>query len=127
MTLERLERYPKIVREIKQLEQLLYASIPEASDTVKSAAQFPYSQHNVVVSGIDVKLVEKWKTQLANQKKEKDKIEMFIEYVEDDEIRTILRWWLIENLEWQDVATAIGVEDKRTPKNKLKKYLISCT
>jgi len=131
MTKARLSQYPHIKREIKQLEALVADAtangVPTVSDTVLSAAEFPYSPHTVVISGKDYTLLRRQQQRLGELKREKAAIEAFIEGVEDSQIRIILRYWLYEGCTWQAVSTRMGWQDRNTAEKKLKKFLAART
>ena len=96
MTREFLERYQGILADIAAIKA------DKATDTVSaSSADFPYSQHTVMVQGVPAD----WRSQrLSELYRDKAQIELFIEGVEDDTVRAIMRYRIKQGLSWGQVA-----------------------
>lgn len=96
MTREFLERYQGILADIAAIKA------DKVTDTVSaSSPEFPYSQHTVVVQGVPAD----WRSQrLEELYRDKDRIELYIESVEDDTVRAIMRYRIKQGLSWGQVA-----------------------
>lgn len=123
MTEKMLESYIGIRREIEQLEGYLQGGAPQTADVVQSAAEWPYSQHSVVVLGSDTKLYNMWEKQLEKNRQTAKDIENFVESVSDERIRLAMRYRYFDGLTWQAVAMRCGWQKRDTPRERIKKYL----
>ena len=96
MTREFLERYQGILADIAAIKA------DKATDTVQgSSTEFPYSQHTVTVQGVPAD----WRSQrLSELYRDKAQIELFIDGVEDDTVRAIMRYRIKQGLSWGQVA-----------------------
>ena len=96
MTREFLERYQGILADIAAIKA------DKVTDTVSaSSPEFPYSQHAVTVRGVP----PDWRSQrLSELYRDKAQIELYIEGVEDDTMRAILRYKIIHDLTWDGVS-----------------------
>lgn len=96
MTREFLERYQGILADIAAIKA------DKVTDTVSaSSADFPYSQHTVTVQGVPAD----WRSQrLSELYRDKAQIELYIESVEDDTVRAIMRYRIKQGLSWGQVA-----------------------
>lgn len=135
MTEGRLEQYRATLLEIEQLEnrlkQLHEQGPAEVTDTVSSAAEFPFSKHTVAIEGLadadyfreERRLKTKLKGALVKAKCEESVIEGFIQAVPDAKIRVILRYRYIHGKGWQEIANRLGWCDESAPRQKIKKFL----
>lgn len=91
-----LERYQGILADIAAIKA------DKVTDTVSaSSADFPYSQHTVIVQGVPAD----WRSQrLEELYRDKGRIELFIESVEDDTVRAIMRYRIKQGLSWGEVT-----------------------
>lgn len=96
MTREFLERYQGILADIAAIKA------DKVTDTVSaSSADFPYSQHTVIVQGVPAD----WRSQrLEELYRDKGRIELYIESVEDDTVRAIMRYRIKQGLSWGEVT-----------------------
>ena len=96
MTREFLERYQGILADIAAIKA------DKVTDTVSaSSPEFPYSQHTVTVQGVPAD----WRSQrLEELYRDKGRIELYIESVEDDTVRAIMRYRIKQGLSWGQVA-----------------------
>ena len=96
MTREFLERYQGILADIAAIKA------DKVTDTVSaSSPEFPYGQHTVTVRGVP----PDWRSQrLEELYRDKAQIELFIESVEDDTVRAIMRYRIKQGLSWGQVA-----------------------
>ena len=100
MTREFLERYQGILADIAAIKA------DKVTDTVSaSSPEFPYSQHTVTVQGVPTD----WRSQrLSELYRDKAQIELYIESVEDDTVRAIMRYRIKQGLSWGQVAARMG-------------------
>lgn len=135
MELKKLEQFMDKSREIKILENRILEIRQETrelvSDTVQaSSSSFPYTQHTVRVTGIDVR-----KTERINRIKDKlykrktalyhdlEEIECFIETVEDSKLRQIIELRYIKGMAWNTVAQKVyGYPNGDAARKKIKRF-----
>ena len=114
-------------REIKMLERKQKELTIELNETglgttdsvTGSSASFPYTLHSVTVAGIDIPKYYKLKAEIAdvnnlillNKEKcicEYNRMNRYIQSVDDSMIRQILTYRFIDCLPWSKVAIKIG-------------------
>lgn len=127
MTINELSKYHSAKIEIDQLEN----NIRELESTIIGASKItgmPIIKSNSTsnpTERIGIKLV-RLKNKLEVKKEllidVLNKIEDFLETVEDSEIRVIIRERFIDGKTWQEISRKI-ISDRSTPYYKLKKYL----
>lgn len=95
MTRDFLERYQGILADIAAIKA------EKVTDTVSaSSPEFPYTQHTVTIQGVP----EGWRSQrLGELYRDKAEIEAYIEGVENDTVRAILRYRIKQGLSWDQV------------------------
>lgn len=100
MTREFLERYQGICQDIAAIKA------ERVSDTVQgSSTEFPWGfRQGIPVEGLSY---DKQST-LERLCKEKAEIELFIESVEDDTVRAIMRYRVKQGLSWSQVTARMG-------------------
>lgn len=120
MTTARLKQYQALRREIEVLNRAMVeigARGPNrTSDTVSSAAEWPYNIHHVQIDGLDwagysrerERIRQLRETARAHAEAELAEIEGFIAGIEDSELRQIFRCRYIEGLSWLHVARRMG-------------------
>lgn len=114
MTKEELLRYRKVSYEIELLKMQLQKVEPEfTTDSVTgSYIDFPYTQHNIKISGYDTDSYKKRVSGITNRlnKKlnelieEKDNLIEFIYSLDDSSLRQILIYKYIDGLPWKDIG-----------------------
>lgn len=118
---ERLKQYPKIKREIADLQQRILRThaegehYPVVSDTVReSSPQYPYNARTVKVTGKNAAVAVRLKRQqerLRSLKKrlerECESIEKIILSVEDSQMRQIIRLHILDGRSWKATAHAM--------------------
>jgi hypothetical protein len=84
------------------------------SDTVQSAAEFPYSKHSIKITGTDIAELNRIQTKVrklrARQKKleaELDEYDDLVESLPDSELRQIIELKFIRGMTWNMVATRV--------------------
>ena len=135
MTEERLMQYRGLIQEIVQLgdrlAKLKSKGPHEVSDTVTTAAEFPFSKHTKAIHGIAVddytqkeqRILEKQSRALRKAQVELEILEEYISTVQDATIRTIMRYRYVEGWGWLRIATKFGWRDETTPHKKIQDYL----
>ena len=126
MTIRELSKYYKIKQEIKQIE----TNIHELEETVISASKitgmpFFKKDNTSPTEKIAIKLAHLKSKLLIKTEKlldEAQKIEKFLDTVEDPDISIIIRERFLHCKTWQQVADII-ITDRTTPYYRLKKYL----
>ena len=120
MTAEKLKHYRALLAEADRLSRDLRAakdmSPAETSDSVASAAEFPYSLHIVRIDGLDweaynrnIQRIQRLRQQaLDRATQELAEIEEWIATVDDPHIRDIIRYRYIDGFSWQQVARKVG-------------------
>ncbi len=127
MTIHELSKYHKIKNEMKQLED----SIRELEETVIGSSKI--TGMPLSISGVNSSPTERIGIKLASLKQkltdkteqlldEAQKIEEYIETVDDVDIRIIISKRFLDCKTWQQVANEIHA-DRSTPYYRLKKYL----
>lgn len=135
MDLKRLEQFKDKAKEITILENRILEIQKEAeecvSDTVRASSNvFPYTQHTVRITGIDVKKHEKInrvQQKLIKRKTalyyELEEIENFIENVEDSKVRQIIELRYIKGMSWNAVARNVyGYPNGDTARKKVTRF-----
>ena len=104
MTEERLERFIGLKQEASALKLLLDDTLKHGpvmtTDAVTSAAEFPFSKHTVVVSGLNLGEYQEDVDMLASRWRAKRKaildelvfLENYLDTVSDPKIRAIMRY-----------------------------------
>jgi len=133
MDKEQLSQLYYLNREIEMLKKQLGATKPQlATDSVKgSDISFPYTQHSIMITGIDWQDYEQKIKRLQNQISRRvsklmdtlNEINEFIDSIEDAEIRQIVSLRYVNNLTWQQVAFHIGCHDEGVPRKKCERFL----
>lgn len=115
MTIAELKQYRNICAEIQDIEDDLNAN-HYVGDTVQSAKRFPHKNHNVHIEGYksDGGTVSKL-ARLAEKKKQRDKIDQFVESITDYKLKKSVKIYYINPIEngedkptWEMVADEIG-------------------
>lgn len=135
MDLKKLEQFKDQVKEIEILEnriKTLEQDVDECvADTVKASSKyFPYTEHTIRVTGVDVKKLEKIrrvKDKLNNRKiklyNEMEDVESFIDSVSDSKIRQIIMLRYIEGWSWNNVAREVyGYPNGDTVRMSINRY-----
>lgn len=114
----KLSQLQHLKREIEMLKnQIDNMDYTIASDSVKgSASSFPYVEHKIIITGIDVKghdqKVDNLRRKLSRRVDELMdlvcEINVYIEGVNDSEMRQILTLRHVNGFTWRQVAAHIG-------------------
>ena len=119
MTRERLDQYLDLKREIFLLEAEIESLSDKAgeivTDVVSSSAEFPFSKHSVLISGLCVRDLERLEArrQLRSERKgrvyrEAMEIDRFIDSIEDSQMRQLLSLKYLTGMSWRQVARRLG-------------------
>ena len=99
MTREFLERYQGILADIAAIQA------DKVTDVVwTSSSEPPYGKHPLSIRGTEVKKSQR----LEALYRDKAEIELYIESVEDDTIRAIMRYRIKQGMSWDQVAARMG-------------------
>lgn len=133
-----LNQINSIRAEIKELKEKLEKSIKPVNivtDSVQgSSRHYPYIKHNCVVQGIDEHRVilnkrnrNKYNKQIKSKeyKLEKliNKLEYELNYIEDSDIRRIIRYRYEDNLNWVQIMFKMDYNNEDTARKKLERFL----
>ena len=122
MTAERLKQFRHLKKEIEDLEQRISRS--QVTDVVSGSDRgFPYTQHHVTITGIDQRALRRLRRKQQQCRMEYDEIAMWIDNIEDSQLRMIFRARYMDGKTWQQVAFAIDEKDESYPRRKHDKYL----
>lgn len=120
MTTAKLKQYRALRREIEVLNRAIVEigtrGPATTSDTVSSAAEWPYSLHSIQIEGLDwsgysremERVLRLRETAKARAEADLAEIEGFIAGIEDSIVRQSVRGRYIEGLSWQQVAQRVG-------------------
>ena len=121
-----LEQYRSLKREVEILEKELH-KITHQSPYSMNFNGMPRSGKIADKTGELAALVVDIEVRLKDRKYRcmfmRNKIERFIDSIEDSETRTIVRLRAIDNLSWQDIAVKLGKSDKAYPKRRYYKVV----
>lgn len=135
ITKQDFEDIKKINRQIqyteKQIEIIGYTQFPDKlTDSVRgSSPQFPYTEHKIVIFGIDwghqesrmVRLKEKLiKLKIELKDKTKKAIE-YIDAIQDPQLQVILQCKYINCFTWEEMEIQIGIS-QQSLRRKLGKW-----
>lgn len=134
MTLQDLEDYAGVRREIKQTQERLkriYAGSTVAHDSVKGSSNIlPYQEHIITVHGIPVKDIRfaerearRLRARIVKYKHQTEAVEAFIDTLDDTVIRQIIALRYIDGLEWRQVARRVyGNYNENTPRMRIQRF-----
>ena len=125
-------------KEIEDLQDRLDKSIKPVEiivDSVQgSGRNYPYIKHNCVIQGIDERRVmlnkknrKKYEKLIKSNKYELEKLiiklEYELKYIEDSEIRRIIRYRYEDDLNWVQIMFKMGYNAESTARMKHDRYL----
>lgn len=133
-----LEQMSALNREIEDLESRIQKidnkTIGVVSDSVQgSSKEYPYIQHNCKIEGYDcIKNLKhkntkrKYKKQIESKRYKLEKLinslEYELNYIEDSEIRQIIRYRYEDNMNWIQIMFKMKYKAESTAKMKLKRF-----
>jgi len=118
MTEKQLRQYKFLRREIAQLDERIWETELNSSekgviDTVMSAAEFPYNKRPVAVIGYGSKRLPKLYDAKRTREAECERIEEFVESVEDSLMRQLLTCRYIEGMKLCETAFIVGYSESQ--------------
>lgn len=118
MTKDELSKLQKIIAEIEQIKIELGSIEPEyAIDSViGSSISFPYTQHNIMIEGYDIKSYEHKIKRIQNRLnrkmielvEEKDRLTEYIYSLDNSDLRQILMYRYVKGFIWEKIGTNMG-------------------
>jgi len=128
----KFEQYQSVQKEIEDLESRI-AKINKknniVSDTVQSSEEFPYTPHQVKITGIDVKkqaLLEKYELRLKAFRdvlaKLRLEVEELIQQIDDSELRRILRYRYHDNFGWIKIMHLMEYNTESKARMKVERF-----
>ena len=135
MTREFLEQIENISNEIDSLQTRLdkieNKECRIIQDSVKgSSTGYPYIKHNCVIEGVEVpknkNLKHKYKKLIKSKKYKLEKMKLQLEYelnyIDDSEIRDIIRYRYNDNMTWLQIMFKMNYASESTAKMKIKRF-----
>lgn len=136
MIKELLEQADSVIEEIKDIETRL-KNIEKREKTIivdsvtGSEKEFPYIKRNFRVNGIDNKVFgsktkRQYKKMLKSKKNKYEKmikqIEYELNYIENSEIRRIIRYRYYDKLSWIQIQIKMKYNSENTARMKLERF-----
>lgn len=136
MTKEFLDKIENTNKELESLNKRL-AKIQKKEHTVVtdsvqgSSSNYPYIKHNCVVEGVEVpknrNLKHKYRKLIKSKKYKLEKLKVQLEYelnyVEEAEIRDIIRYRYNDNKTWIQIMFLMNYNSEEKARIKLKRFL----
>lgn len=137
MIKELLEQADSVIEEIKDIENRL-KNIEKREKTIigdsvtGSEKEFPYIKRNFRVNGIDNKVFgsktkRQYKKMLKSKKNKYEKmikqIEYELNYIENSEIRRIIRYRYYDKLSWIQIQLEMKYNSEDTARKQLERFL----
>lgn len=132
---ELLEQITALHNEVEDLEKRLKKIENKENkiviDSVKgSSSQFPYTQHSCVIEGVEYPKSKRskyiYRKQIKDKKRKLDKlinkIEYELNYIEDSEIRQIIRYKYEDNLNWIQIMFKMRYDSESKARMKLERF-----
>lgn len=139
MTKEFLDKIENTNKELESLNKRLIKIHKQESKVITDSVQgssrnYPYIKHNYVVEGIEVaknkNLKKKYEKMIKSKtyKLEKMKIQLEYElnYVEDADIKDIIRYKYNDNMTWLQVMFKMEYNSESKARMKLERFLEKC-
>ena len=114
VTIKDLRNYRALCAEIEQKEQSLREKKQHVFDMVQSSAEFPYSQHNVVIEGdVYAAPTHEERARITQLMTKRFAVEKFVGSITDYKVRRIIELYYIEPAygekpTWEDVADRLN-------------------
>ena len=133
-----LTQINSIRKEIKDLKDRLNKSIKPVeivTDSVQgSSRHYPYTKHNCIIQGIDEHRViqnrknrYKYEKLIRNKEHKLEKcilkLEYELNYIDDSNIRRIVRYRYEDDLNWVQIQIKMKYEHEDTARKKLERFL----
>ena len=127
-----LEQIISLKREVKDLERRLQNNniSSTVADSVKgSSTNFPYIECHKTIRGVDYKKQmrdNRYRKMIIGKKKKIEKllrqIEYDLNYIEDSEIRQIIRYKYFDNFSWIKIMHLMNYKSEEKARIKLKRF-----
>lgn len=128
-----LEQVVALKNEIKDIERRLQNNVSSSTvaDTVKgSSSSFPYIECHKTIRGVDYKKQmrdNRYRKMIISKKKKIEKllrqIEYDLNYIEDSEIRQIIRYKYFDNFSWIKIMHLMNYDSESKARMKLERFL----
>ncbi|WP_130861448.1 hypothetical protein [Bacilliculturomica massiliensis] len=127
MTKGELEQLRSLINEARHLQEELH-SLPFTSDSVRgSMIEHPYIERTILIDGVDesrcVRLRKRLERKLADIQDEIERMEDWLDGVDDPEMRDILRMRYRNGLSWRRVAGELGYADESVVRKRYDRFL----
>ncbi|MFA6308609.1 MAG: RNA polymerase subunit sigma-24 [Clostridia bacterium] len=132
MTKRELGKLKKIKQEITQIKkELADVEFKYITDSVKgSSPDFPYTEHTITISGIDIndynkkvlRIQNRLNRKLSELMDERDSISEYIYTIDDGDLRQILTYKYINGLTWVQIGFSMGYSSE-TVRKKHDKFI----
>ena len=136
MTKEFLDQIENINKELEGLEKRLKKIEGKENTVVKDSVQgssrsYPYIKHNCVVEGVEVprnkNLKKKYKKLIDKKRYKLDKLKIQLEYelnyIEESDIRDIIRYKYNDNKTWLQIMFLMNYNSEDKARKKLGRFL----
>ncbi len=133
MTREELSVLGKITKEIEQLKRELenvdHADAFGSDSVTGSDTEFPYTQHQIMITGYDYSIYASKVKRIQNRLNrklqelmdEKDRITEYIYSLNDSDLRQILMYKYVNGLTWSEIGANMNY-DESTVRKKHNKW-----
>nr|DAU10871.1 MAG TPA: Protein of unknown function (DUF1492) [Caudoviricetes sp.] len=128
-----LEQVVALKNEIKDIERRLQNNVSSSTvaDSVKgSSSSFPYIECHKTIRGVDYKKQirdSRYRKMIISKKKKIEKllrqIEYDLNYIEDSEIRQIIRYKYFDNFSWIKIMHLMNYDSESKARMKLERFL----
>lgn len=128
-----LEQIIALKNEIKDINRRLQNNniSSTVADTVKgSSSSFPYTERHKTIRGVDYKKQmrdSRYRKMIISKKKKIEKllrqIEYDLNYIEDSEIRLIIRYKYFDNFSWIKIMHLMNYDSESKARMKLERFL----
>lgn len=115
----------------ERLKKIENKKLKVVTDSVKgSGSTYPYIQHNCVIEGVEYPknrhTRNKYRRLIKNKEykleKLKNELEYNLNYIEDSEIRQIIRYKYEDNLSWIQIMFKMNYKSENTARMKLERF-----
>lgn len=125
MTENELREMKKLIQEARQLQRESN-NLPTTKDSVKGSAEgYPYTEHTVLIYGVDEKrgkrIRRKLKRKLEEIQEKVEEMEEWLNGIDDPEIRMILRMMYRNAMTQKQIGDELGY-DRSVISRKVKKF-----
>lgn len=136
MTKEFLDNIESITRELsslqKRLDKIEKKEHTVVADSVQGSSKtYPYIQHSVLIEGVEIPknkgLKNKYRKLIKSKKYRLEKLKLQLEYelnyIQEAEIRDIIRYRYNDNKTWLQIMFLMDYKSEERARIKLKRFL----